>query len=212
MDFSTFLKCVPKIVKETLPATMAHAKMIPPNRLELLHNQDYSDFNPRKASVLMLLYPKNNITHLVLILRNTYPGIHSSQIAFPGGKVEIDDESLSATALRETFEEVGVLSEKISIIKAFTELYIPPSNFLVSPFLGFSNDELTFIPNPDEVAEIIEIPISDFLDDKIVVNISMSTSTATNIQVPAFQIHEHLVWGATAMMMSELKETIKKVL
>lgn len=212
MDFSTFLKCVPKIAKETLPATMAHAKMIPPNRLELLHNQDYSDFNPRKASVLMLLYPKNKITHLVLILRNTYPGIHSSQIAFPGGKVEVDDESLSATALRETFEEVGVLSDKISIIKAFTELYIPPSNFLVSPFLGFSIDELTFIPNPDEVAEIIEIPISDFLDDKIVVNISMSTSTATNIQVPAFQIHEHLVWGATAMMMSELKETIKKVL
>ncbi len=212
MEFSTFLKYVPKIAKEILPATMAHAKMIPPNRFELLNDQDYSNFNPRKASVLMLLYPKNSITHLVLILRNTYPGIHSSQIAFPGGKVEIDDESLSATALRETFEEVGISSDKIAIIKAFTEVYIPPSNFLVSPFLGFSEQELLFTPDPEEVAGIIEIPLSYFLDDTIVVNISMSTSYMNDIQVPAFQIHEHLVWGATAMMLSELKDIIKNVL
>ena len=212
MDFSDFLKYVPKIAKESLPATIAHAKMIPPGRIELLNNQDFSQIIPRKAAVLMLLYPKNSITHLALIVRNSYPGIHASQIAFPGGKVEDFDASLSETALRETHEEIGVSAKKVTVIRAFTEVYIPPSNFLVSPFLGFCEEELSFTLIPDEVDAIIELPLYQFLDDKIVITVNMSTSYASNIQVPAFQINEHLVWGATAMMMSELKEIIKKVL
>ncbi|WP_394758374.1 NUDIX hydrolase [Flavobacterium sp.] len=212
MDFSDFLKYVPKIAKESLPATIAHAKMIPPERIELLNNQDFSQIIPKKAAVLMLLYPKNKITHLALIVRNSYPGIHASQIAFPGGKVEDLDSSLSETALRETHEEIGVTAKKVTLIRAFTEVYIPPSNFLVSPFLGFAEEELSFTLSPDEVDEVIELPLYQFLDEKIVITVNMSTSYATNIQVPAFQINEHLVWGATAMMMSELKEIIKKVL
>ncbi|SFA84723.1 NUDIX domain-containing protein [Flavobacterium swingsii] len=212
MDFSDFLKYVPKIAKESLPATIAHAKMIPPERIELLNNQDFSQIIPKKAAVLMLLYPKNNITHLALIVRNSYPGIHASQIAFPGGKVEDFDLSLSETALRETHEEIGVAAKKVTLIRAFTEVYIPPSNFLVSPFLGFAEEELSFTLSPDEVDEVIELPLYQFLDEKIVITVNMSTSYASNIQVPAFQINEHLVWGATAMMMSELKEILKKVL
>ena len=212
MDFSDFLKYVPKIAKESLPATIAHAKMIPPERIELLNNQDFSQITPKKAAILMLLYPKKSITHLALIVRNSYPGIHASQIAFPGGKVEEFDLSLSETALRETHEEIGIAAKKVTVIRAFTEVYIPPSNFLVSPFLGFAEEELSFTICPDEVDEIIELPLYQFLDDEIVITVNMSTSYASNIQVPAFQINEHLVWGATAMMMSELKEIIKKVL
>jgi 8-oxo-dGTP pyrophosphatase MutT (NUDIX family) len=212
MYFSDFLKYVPKLTKESLPASTAHAKMIPPGRIELLKNQDFSKTTPRKAAVLMLLYPKKNVTHLALIVRNSYPGIHASQIAFPGGKVEEYDTSLSDTALRETEEEIGVSSQKVNVVRAFSEVYIPPSNFLVSPFLGFSEEELTFDLSPDEVSDIIELPLCKFLDDDIVVEVNMSTSYASNISVPAFQINEHLVWGATAMMMSELKEIFKKVL
>lgn len=212
MDFSDFLKYVPKIAKESLPATIAHAKMIPPERIELLNNQDFSQITPKKAAILMLLYPKKSITHLALIVRNSYPGIHASQIAFPGGKVEEFDLSLSETALRETHEEIGIAAKKVTVIRAFTEVYIPPSNFLVSPFLGFAEEELSFTICPDEVDEIIELPLYQFLDDEIVITVNMSTSYASNIQVPAFQINEHLVWGATAMMMSELKEILKKVL
>jgi 8-oxo-dGTP pyrophosphatase MutT (NUDIX family) len=114
--------------------------------------------------------------------------------------------------LRETHEEIGVSAKKVTVIKAFTEVYIPPSNFLVSPFLGLSEEELSFTLSPDEVDEIIELPLYQFLDDKIVITVNMSTSYASNIQVPAFQINEHLVWGATAMILSELKEIIKKVI
>ncbi|MDI9310556.1 MAG: CoA pyrophosphatase [Limnohabitans sp.] len=212
MEFSEFLKYVPKILKESLPAIEAHIKMVPPERLESLHNQSFSNTIPRRAAVLMLLYPKQNMTHMALIVRNSYPGVHSSQIAFPGGKVEKFDKDLADTALRETEEEIGIAKEKITVLRAFSEVYIPPSNYLVSPFLGFTENELQFTLCPDEVSDIIELPLTSFLDESIIVNVTMSTSYANNIDVPAFQIGNHLVWGATAMMMSELKEIIKKVI
>lgn len=212
MDFHNFLKYVPKIAKETLPAAHAHAKMAPIERLELLNNFSYEDLSPKRAAVMMLFYPKESQTHLVLIVRNSYPGVHSSQIAFPGGKVESYDSSMADTALRETEEEIGIAKSSIEIIKEFTEIYIPPSNFLVSPFLGICTTEPTFVLQPDEVAGIIELPLSIFLDDKNVVTRKLTTSYAVSIDVPAFLVKEHIVWGATAMMMSELKETLKNVL
>lgn len=211
MEFSDFLKYIPKIAKEKLPAKVAHAKMIPPERIEYLQNENLVNIIPKKAAVLMLLYPKDNVTHMALIVRNSYPGIHASQIAFPGGKVEEYDKDLSDTALRETHEEIGISKEKVEVIRAFSEVYIPPSNYLVSPFLGFSSEELFFTLNPEEVAGLIELPLYQFLDESNVVTVNMTTSYANNIQVPAFQIGDDLVWGATAMMMSELKELIKKV-
>ncbi len=161
---------------------------------------------------VLVSYPKNEITHLALIVRNSYPGVHSSQIGFPGGKVEETDFNLEETALRETHEEVGVHPDKVKIIKTFSEIYIPPSNFLVAPFMGISHEELTFIPDLDEVKRVLEFSIVDFLDEKSITKVKMSTSYATDIEVPAFMVDKYVVWGATAMMMSELKETIKSVL
>jgi len=212
MEFHHFLKYIPKIAKETLPAASAHIKMVPLERLNALKALNPSDLIPKKAAVMMLFYPKNKETHLVLIVRNSYPGVHSSQIAFPGGKVEIEDASLAHTALRETEEEIGVDRNKIEIIKSFTDVYIPPSNFLVSPYLGICQSTLEFELQPDEVAGIVELSLNDFLNDKNVVMRKLSTSYANEIDVPAFLVREHIVWGATAMMMSELKETIKMVL
>jgi 8-oxo-dGTP pyrophosphatase MutT (NUDIX family) len=212
VDFHSFLKYVPKIAKETLPAAHAHAKMAPIERLELLNSFSYEGLSPKKAAVMMLFYPKESQTHLVLIVRNSYPGVHSSQIAFPGGKVESFDASMADTALRETEEEIGIHKSSIEIIKEFTEIYIPPSNFLVAPFLGISISEPSFVLQTDEVAGIIELPLTVFLDDKNVVTRKLTTSYAASIDVPAFLVKEHVVWGATAMMMSELKETLKKVL
>lgn len=212
MNFQEFLRHVPKLIQVILPAGEAHSKMAPFERMAFLENLDIEIRNPRKAAVLMLIYPKKGQTHLVLIVRNSYLGVHSSQIAFPGGKYESEDMSYENTALRETHEEIGIHPQKIKIIKTFSQLYIPPSNFMVHPFLGICNEEIIFIPDAKEVAGIIELPLFDFLNDSLVTSTEMITSYAGKIPVPAFKIEEHIVWGATAMMLNELKEVLKKAL
>ncbi len=212
MIFNHFFKTIPTIVDMDLPATTAHLKMAPLERLPILE-VGFSNFkNARQAAVMMLFYPKDGITHLVLIQRNTYPGVHSSQIAFPGGKVETNDLNLQETALRETEEEIGISSSTIKVIKEFTSVYIPPSNFMVFPFLGVTSSELSFTLQEDEVAGIIEVPLTTLMDDTIVLTKKITTSYANLIDVPVFQFGEHAVWGATAMMLSELKEALKKIL
>jgi len=211
MNFQDFLEYVPKLMEVTLPASEAHFKMAPLERIESLKNLNLETKNPKTAAVMMLFYPKNGRTHLVLIVRNSYQGVHSAQIAFPGGKYEPRDQIFENTALRETHEEIGIHPDNIEIKKAFTRLYIQPSNFMVYPFLGISKEEIVFIPDANEVADIIELPLSVFLGDDIIVSVNISTSYADNIMVPAFKIKEHIVWGATAMMLSELKEVLKKV-
>jgi len=209
MKFDAFIEFLPKIEKEKLLATDAHIKMAPLERITYLYEDYYLDKNPKNAAVLMLVYPKNHLAHLALIVRNTYPGVHSSQISFPGGKEEEEDLNLEHTALRETEEEVGVEQTKVKIIRSFSKIYIPPSNFLVAPFLGFSQENLNFIPNPDEVKRVLEFPIASLLDEQTIIQTKMTTSYATDIQVPAFKIDKYIVWGATAMILSELKELLK---
>jgi len=212
MNFTDFLSHIPKIEQASLSGEAAHSLMMPPERGEIMKSLDLATINPRKAAVMMLFYPRNEKTNIVLILRNSYNGVHSSQVAFPGGKVENFDATFMHAALRETEEEIGISTTQITVVRAFSEVYIPPSNFMVFPFLGYSTDELIFNPDPNEVAGIIEFSIESFLDDTIVVNQKMATSYSKSINVPSFKIYDHYVWGATAMMLSELKETLKKVL
>jgi len=212
MNFNDFFNAIQDIVVVDLPSTSAHVKMAPLERVKLIEEGFYNLDNTRKAAVMMLFYPKKDVTHLVLIVRNSYAGVHSSQIAFPGGKVEIVDVDFKATALRETHEEIGIHPDMITVIRGFTSVYIPPSNFLVHPFLGVSTTELEFNLQEEEVAGIIEMPLSLLLDDSIISNKILETSYSKSVEVPVFQIGEHLVWGATAMMLSELKDALKVIL
>ncbi|MFE3870595.1 NUDIX hydrolase [Flavobacterium sp. ZS1P70] len=212
MDFHEFLEYVPKLMTAELPAEVSHIKMAPLERIESLKNFDIGIKKPKIAAVMMLFYPKNGITHLVLIVRNSYKGVHSAQIAFPGGKYEPQDGIFENTALRETHEEVGIHPNSMEIIKTFTPMYIPPSDFMVHPFLAICKEEIVFIPDTKEVANIIELPLTVFLSDTIITDAKLNTSYANDITVPAFKIEEYIVWGATAMMLSELKDVLRDVL
>lgn len=212
MDFQYFLEYVPNLAEAKLPAMDSHIKMVPLERIESLKTSSIPIIKPRTAAVMMLFYPKNGMTHLVLIVRNSYEGVHSGQIAFPGGKFETEDANFRITALRETQEEVGVSPAIINVIKSFTQVYIPPSNFIVHPFLGICKEEICFVLDPTEVSSIIEMPLSVFLNDEIVIEAKIATSYAKEVDVPAFHIEGHVVWGATAMMLSELKDVLKEVL
>lgn len=212
MLFKDFLQLIPHIEKAPLLANEAHLKMAPLERVKFYDNYDYSIHNPRKSAVLSLFYPKDNQTYLLLIVRSEYPGIHSSQISFPGGKKELEDVDLKETALRETFEEVGISKDKIEIVKQWSELYIPPSNFVVSPFMGIAKENIHPEIDPREVSGVLELALADLLSDRLISDVEMSTSYAKNIMVPAFLVSDHVVWGATAMILSEIKETINKVL
>jgi 8-oxo-dGTP pyrophosphatase MutT (NUDIX family) len=212
MNFELFLKSISTITDVDLLSSEAHLKMAPLERVKILETGLLPNDDSRKAAVMMLFYPKNTITNLVLIIRNSYPGVHSSQIAFPGGKVEDSDLNLEETALRETYEEIGISPDKISVIRSFSSIYIPPSNFIVYPFLGVASNELIFKLQEEEVAGIIELPLNLLLDDSIITTKTLETSYSKSIDVPVFQINEHSVWGATAMMLSELKEALKMVL
>lgn len=172
---------------------------------------DYASKNPRLSAVCLLLYPVNGILHNVLIQRPTYEGVHSAQIAFPGGKVEESDLDLWMTAKRETFEEVGVKMDSLKLIGALTEVYIPPSNFLVQPYVAYLDHEPSFIPDAIEVDKIIEYPAEYLLRDDILKETRIQHSNQVSIKAPYLDIHGHVVWGATGMMLMEFRQILKQL-
>ena len=212
MDFSYFLESLSKLKNITLLGEEAHSKLSPPYRLALAKQFEEKRKLAKQAGVLILFYPKANEPYLVLILRKTYKGVHSAQVGFPGGKVEKQDIDLKHTALRETEEEIGVSAEQIEIVKALSELYIPPSNFIVHPHVGYLTDTPTFLKDPTEVESVIEIALTEFMDETNIITTKVPTSYKVEVEVPAFHLQGHIVWGATAMMLSELKLLLNEVL
>jgi len=213
MRFSEFSIRIVNVKNLELPGEAFHLKMAPMERLLELKRKARETKMAKQAAVLCLFYPSSEgETHFILILRKAYKGVHSAQVSFPGGKVEINDISMLEAALRETEEEVGIPIADISVLKQLTELYIPPSNFFVQPYLGITSKTPQFIPHEDEVEAIIEVPLHEFLNDAVKTTQSLNTSYAKNIQVPAFHLQGHVVWGATAMMLNEIRVILKHVI
>lgn len=213
MNFDDFVISVSKIKNINLPAYASHFKMVPPFRQALLKQQAEAIKTAKSAAVLALFYPdQNHETNLILTLRKTYKGVHSAQIGFPGGKLESFDGSIEAAALRETHEEIGVPATQIKILRAISPVYIPPSNFYVHPFIGISNKTPQFTKQDYEVEAIIEVKLGHFLDDANVITKLVATSYSADVEVPAFKLNNYTVWGATAMMLSEIKDLLKELM
>ncbi len=168
--------------------------------------------SPRLAAVLVLLFPtEQHGLSTVLIQRNQYPGVHSGQIGLPGGQREENDGSFAVTALRETHEEIGVPYTEIELIGNLTSLYIPPSDFEVYPYVGYSAHHPVWKPDPSEVAGVIETPLATLFDDTVK-HVDEIEVRGITVRAPYYAIEGHRVWGATAIILSELESRLRLTL
>ena len=184
-----------------LPGLPAQLRMAPAYRAEELQNRQPPP-EPKQAAVLVLFYPYDGQIAFPLTRRTETVESHKGQISLPGGARE-GDESLQATAQRETCEELEVCPDTLEVLGRLSPLYIPPSGFLINPFVAVSPARPNFEPDPMEVAELIETPLSLLLDPATV-KWEEWTLRGTAVAVPFFHIYGHKVWGATAMVLSEL--------
>lgn len=193
-----------------LPGEKAHQRVAPferPSASEVLAQQ----IPVRHSAVLLLIYPKQGHSHFVLIKRPEYDGAHSGQIALPGGKHE-EGESLSDTALRETFEEVGVPMDAVDIVGEMTSVYVPPSNFIITPFIGEMRSEPRFVPDEREVEFILEVPVGKLLPEEVIkrkeITVGLNEAEDISFETPYFDLQGQTVWGATAAVVSELRDVL----
>jgi len=205
MDFESFSHHIKKAYNKGLPGEVAQYTMAPFNR-PFKETALKSNPTPKESAVLVLAYEKAGIAHIVLTQRPTYDGVHSGQISFPGGKKENTDSTLMHTALREAAEEVGLNHQQVDIIGELTSLYIPPSGFLVYPYLAIALAPQNFIRNEREVETIIELPLAELLTETNQSSFKFAVGAGKlMVDAPCFNFSGKRVWGATAMILAELR-------
>lgn len=183
-------------------------------RMSPVHRLSYRPSNregqPRLAAVMILIFPSTQGQSLVLIRRADHPGaVHSGQMSFPGGRRE-PNETFEQTARRETFEEVGIDPASIQVVGEMTQLYVPPSDFEIHPFVGYLDYAPVWYPDTHEVAEVVEMPLHYLFEPQ------RKQSEIRHINDFSFEAHYydvdgHKVWGATAIMLSEFEARLRLV-
>lgn len=210
MNFRALTQNLSKKLGEPLPGIEAHLKMATDDRMKWIRkNQTVT--NARKSSVLILLFEEKSVLHTILIRRTDYGGIHSGQVSFPGGQYEEKDGDLIETALRESEEEIGLQRDSLEILGVLSTIYIPPSNFNVLPVVACTRKRMTLSPDPSEVDSIIRIPITDLMSAENCREIDIPVHQSI-VRAPAFIFGNTVVWGATAMIISELLELLSPLM
>ncbi len=211
MKFNRFIQHISSYGFNDLPGQEAQLLMAPDIRREEIRNMGTGN-DPVKSAVLILVYPGDEgEAHTVFIKRPQYDGVHSGQIAFPGGRYEAGDANMMETALREAEEEIGIGRDEVEVSGKLTDLYIPPSNYLVSPFIGIMPKQPLFAPDKKEVDHIIEVPLRIFSDNAYPARLPITMATGECIDTPCYLAGHHAIWGATAMIMAEFVAVIRKL-
>jgi len=161
------------------------------------------------SSVLLLIFPDGDRLYTCLTKRPATMKHHPGQISFPGGKVEKEDVSAEITALREAREEVGIDPSSVEILGKLSDLYVEVSSFSIQPFLAWADSKPEFIVDFGEVEELILFPVSDFVAEETIFETEMDTVTGP-LQVRYYPFNGEFIWGATAMILSELIEILKR--
>ncbi len=191
-----------KALQMPLPGRSAHKLMAPSNRFA--KDDSVPTTNAKKSSVLILIYPIHRRLYIPFIQRHEYKGVHSGQISLPGGKHETFDADNWSTALRETKEELGINIDKIEYLGELSPIFIPISNFLVYPFVGYIAQKPKFHPNDFEVKEVLQISVHKLFSEADSDHFLTKNVKNHKIIAPCFQYEDKKIWGATAMILSEL--------
>jgi 8-oxo-dGTP pyrophosphatase MutT (NUDIX family) len=165
---------------------------------------------PKKSGVLLLFYPDEGAVYFPLIKRPQYPGVHSGQVGFPGGKMEPSDPDILFTALREAEEEIGIDAGKVEVLGCLSDLYIPTSNFLVTPVVGLIQEKPSFVPEQREVARIITTEVISLFHPEVRKQTQLAVGGGMYLNTPYFAVEQEVVWGATAMILSELVQVLEQ--
>jgi 8-oxo-dGTP pyrophosphatase MutT (NUDIX family) len=171
--------------------------------------------NPTKShricATMIALFEENGEIYFPCILRPQKSRVHPGQIAFPGGGREGQDKDLSDTAIRETLEEVGAIVPKSQIIGSLTNMYVPPSNSMITPKIAFLKERPIYQIDPNEVDKVIEVSISDLLNQDNHTIKTIQVKEGITVQMPAIQVGEYLIWGATARILKEFTLILKEM-
>lgn len=206
-DWTVFKTFLQEKLQQSLPGYEAQRKMMSVLRPDASQAPE----NARQSGVLLLLYPTSTDIKLILIERSNDGGVHSGQLAFPGGKKEETDNDIITTALREANEEISLKQEQVSVLGRLSSLYIPVSNFVVNPVVAICDEEPTLVASDYEVANILRLSIYKIFSKKEMVQV-LASGGNLNIRTIAYMLDNgKFIWGATAMILSEL-ETMLAVL
>jgi 8-oxo-dGTP pyrophosphatase MutT (NUDIX family) len=179
--------------------------MLPPHRD--LHIPIPNIKNVKTSGVLMLIFPDGNDIYSCLIKRSATMKIHASQIGFPGGRQDKEDNTPCDTAIRETYEEIGLPSDRLSILGNLSPLYVSVSNFMIYPYVAWTHEKPQFILNSREVEKIFNFPILQHLKEPGIKNSEMETVSG-KLVVPGIPFSGEFIWGATAMILIEFLDIL----
>ena len=167
---------------------------------------------PKPGSVLILIYPGvDGSIHFPLVKRAEYPGTHSGQVSFPGGKAEVGETTIQ-TALREAEEEVGVHPSDVTVLGVLSNFFVVPSNFMVTPVVGYATKRPALVADGVEVVRILEGDIRSLLPAESIHVSEIVVAKTYKLQAPHFIVDNEMVWGATAMMLNEFRVILNELM